>query len=74
MTVMSKPLRRYEFILGKYLGIIFSITFLGALLTAVFITVIVAKVAACGDIVGGYTSQYNGVWPEVSKVFSGLIF
>jgi len=72
MTVMSKPLRRHEFVIGKYLGIIFSVTFLGALLTAVLATVIVAKVTG-GDIVIRSESTYNGVWPEVSILFPGLI-
>lgn len=72
MTVMSKPLRRYEFIIGKYLGIIFSVTFLGALLTAVFVMVIVAKVTG-GDIVLKSDTTYQGVWPEVYYIFPGLI-
>ena len=70
MTVMSKPLRRYEFIVGKYLGIIFSSAFLGALLGAVFTAVVVAKVAG-GDIVRG--KVYAGVWPELAGIYPGML-
>jgi ABC-type transport system involved in multi-copper enzyme maturation permease subunit len=72
MTVMSKPLRRWEFVFGKYLGIIMSVAFLGALLTAVFVVTIVAKVTG-GDIVVKTFSYAGGVWPEVSIIFPGLI-
>ncbi len=71
MTVMSKPLRRYEFVLGKYLGIALSVFFLGALLTAVFVAVIVGKVAG-GDIVLQHTT-YDAMWPEVAGIFPGLL-
>jgi len=72
MTVMSKPLRRYEFILGKYLGIALSVFFLGFLLTAVFLAVVVGKVAG-GDIVLQNVDPYEAMWPEVVVVFPGLL-
>lgn len=71
MTVMSKPLRRHEFVLGKFLGIVYSVTFLGFLLAVVFITVTIAKVAG-GDIVLRYV-EYEGIWPEVKNIFPGLL-
>lgn len=71
MTVMSKPLKRHEFVLGKFLGIAYSVTFLGLLLSVVFIAVTVAKVAG-GDIVLRYI-EYEGVWPEVKYIFPGLL-
>jgi len=72
MTVMSKPLRRYEFVLGKYLGIALSVCFLGGLLTVVFIAVIVGKVAG-GDIVLASADPYGAMWPEIAVVFPGLL-
>ena len=71
MTVMSKPLRRHEFVIGKFLGIAFSVTFLAMLITVAFIVVTVAKVAS-GDIVLRYI-EYNGAWPQVRVLFPGLI-
>jgi len=71
MTVMSKPLRRHEFVIGKYLGIILSIVFLGLLLSAVFIPVIIGKVVG-GDIVWRHAQPYEGIWPEVSYALPGL--
>lgn len=72
MTVMSKPLRRYEFVIGKFLGIAFSVAFLGVLLATVFVAIIVAKVTS-GDIVSFRTTAYESVWPNVEVVFPGLI-
>jgi len=72
MTVMSKPLRRYEFIVGKYGGIVLSVLVLATLLTSVFVAVIVAKVAG-GDIVQTGADTYEAVWPEVAKIFPGLV-
>jgi len=72
MTVMSKPLRRHEFIIGKYLGIVMSVAFLGVLLAAVFIPVIVAKVVG-GDIVLDASGVYKGVWAEIAGVFPGML-
>jgi len=71
MTVMSKPLRRYEFVIGKFLGIAFSMAFLAFLIAAVFIAVTVAKVAG-GDIVWR-GADYEAIWPEISVLFPGLI-
>jgi len=71
MTVMSKPLRRHEFVIGKFLGIAFAVTFLAVLITVVFIVVTIAKVAG-GDIVIRQIA-YAGIWPEVSVLFPGLI-
>ena len=73
MTVMSKPLRRYEFIVGKYLGIVFSVSFLGLLLATVLVVTIIAKVTG-GDIVINSEEAYHlGIWPEVRVMFPGLI-
>ncbi len=72
MTVMSKPLRRYEFIVGKYLGIIFAVAFLGALLATVFVAVVVAKVSG-GEIVYQSSDVYSGIWPELRGIFPGLL-
>lgn len=72
MTVMSKPLRRQEFVIGKYLGIALSALFLGILISVVFVAVVVAKVTA-GDIVRGYYTSYDHVWPQVRVLFPGLI-
>lgn len=72
MTIMSKPLRRYEFVVGKYLGIAISLVFLGLLLTAVFVAVIVGKVAG-GDIVWAGESPYEAMWPEIAVLFPGLL-
>ncbi len=71
MTVMSKPLRRHEFVIGKFLGISYSLVVMAVLLSAVFIMVTVAKVLG-GDIVLQHI-QYEGVWVDVKVLFPGLI-
>lgn len=72
MTIMSKPLRRYEFVLGKYLGISLSVLFLGFLLAIVFLIVIVGKLYG-GDIVWQLSNPYDQMWPEISIIFPGLL-
>lgn len=72
MTVMSKPLRRHEFVIGKYLGIVLSMLFLALILTAVFVPVIIGKVAG-GDIVLRNQRAYEAMWPELSVIFPGLL-
>ena len=72
MVVMSKPLRRREFVVGKYLGIALSGVFLGGLIAVVFLAVVAAKVSG-GDIVGGQYTSYEHVWPQVKVLFPGLI-
>jgi len=42
-TVLSKPVRRYEFILGKYLGLMALITLLMVVMSAVFAVVLWSK-------------------------------
>ncbi|MCD6405288.1 MAG: ABC transporter permease [Planctomycetes bacterium] len=71
MTVMSKPLRRHEFVLGKYMGIGLALAFLGLFLTVVFLAVIVGKVAG-GDIVYRKVQPYQAILPEITVVFPGL--
>jgi ABC-type transport system involved in multi-copper enzyme maturation permease subunit len=65
-------LRRHEFVIGKFLGIILSLIFLGVLLTALFIFVIVGKVVG-GDIVLASATPYDDIWSNVSIIFPGLL-
>ncbi len=72
MTVMSKPVRRYEFVVGKYLGIVLSVLFLALLLTAAFVAVILGKLVG-GDIVWVGTNPYQAFLPEVTVILPGLL-
>jgi len=71
MTVMSKPLRRYEFVLGKFFGIALSVVLLAFLVSVVFFTVTLAKVAG-GDIVIRQIA-YKAIWPEVGVILPGIL-
>jgi len=39
-TLLAKPLRRSEFVLGKYLGLVLTLLVMTALMTVIFMTVL----------------------------------
>jgi hypothetical protein len=62
VTVLSKPVRRWEFVVGKYLGLVWTLIILFAVLTLSYILVVWW---------GMYTSivEYQGIYPELRANF-----
>jgi magnesium-transporting ATPase (P-type) len=62
VTVLSKPVRRWEFVVGKFFGLIFTLLSLFAILTVVYVLVVWW---------GMYTSivEYQGIYPELKRNF-----
>jgi len=62
VTVLSKPVRRWEFVVGKFFGLIFTLLSLFAVLTVVYVLVVWW---------GMYTSivDYQGIYPELKRNF-----
>lgn len=65
VTVLSKPVRRWEFVVGKFVGLALAITLLFAVLTVVY-TLLVWW--------GMYTSvtDYQGAYPELKQNFMAI--
>jgi ABC-type transport system involved in multi-copper enzyme maturation permease subunit len=51
-TILSKPVNRYEFLIGKFLGGILTLTVNMALMAIVFIVMVAIKSACSGDAAG----------------------
>lgn len=62
VTVLSKPVRRWEFVVGKFLGVVFTLTLVYAVLTVVYILLVWW---------GTWTSvtDYENVVPHLKKQF-----
>ena len=65
VTVLSKPVRRWEFAVGKFLGLVSTLMILFCVLTASYILVVWW---------GMYTSiiEYQGIYPELKRNFWAL--
>ena len=62
VTVLSKPVRRWEFVVGKFLGVAWTLVLLFAVLAVSYILVVWW---------GMYTSvvEYQGIYPELKRNF-----
>ena len=62
VTVLSKPVRRWEFVVGKFLGLVWTLIVLFAVLTVCYILVVWW---------GMYSSivEYQGIYPELKRNF-----
>jgi ABC-type Na+ efflux pump permease subunit len=62
VTVLSKPVRRWEFVVGKFLGLVWTLVALFAVLSVSYILVVWW---------GMYSSivEYQGIYPELKRNF-----
>lgn len=60
-TILSKPVKRYEFIIGKFLGAILTLAINIGLMGLVFVAVVMFKAASAGQSVASATAVQVGL-------------
>ncbi len=73
LTVLSKPVGRRQFILGKWLGILWTVVLLFVILGTVFLVVVSYKPVYDAREMGGETPPWDLIHPEVVRTIPGLI-
>ena len=73
LTVLSKPVGRLQFILGKWLGIVWTVVLFFIILGAVFLVVVAYKPIYDAREMGGETPAWDLVHPEVMLTVPGLV-
>jgi ABC-type transport system involved in multi-copper enzyme maturation permease subunit len=67
VTVLSKPVRRWEFIVGKFLGLVFTLSAAFAILTVLYILVVWWGMWES-------ISSFEGIYPELKANFWAVAF
>ena len=73
LTVLSKPVGRRQFILGKWLGIVWTVLLLFIILGSVFLIAVAYKPVYDAREMGGETPTWDLVHPEVMLTVPGLV-
>ncbi|HOM73065.1 MAG TPA: hypothetical protein PLP86_12540, partial [Armatimonadota bacterium] len=67
-TILSKPVKRYEFVIGKFLGGLLTLSVNIWLMGIVFIVMLAIKAALIGEVSTGPAGFVGDVRPETYKV------
>ncbi len=73
LTVLSKPIGRRQFILGKFFGILWTVALLFIILGTVFLVVVAYKPIYDAREMGAETPPWNYVHVEVIRTIPGLV-
>lgn len=73
LTVLSKPISRRQFILGKYLGILWPILLMTVILGAVLLTAISYKMVYDSRETSNPTPEWQQCYAEVAQTSPGLL-
>lgn len=75
-TILSKPVNRYEFVLGKFIGGLLTLTVNIALMGAVFIIMVMLKAALSGNVssVAAHTGDMLTAGDRAAAAISPKIF
>jgi ABC-type transport system involved in multi-copper enzyme maturation permease subunit len=73
LTVLSKPVGRRQFILGKFLGIVWPILLMFVILGLVFLLTVSVKVVYDAREASKVTPQWQECYAEVVRIIPGLV-
>ena len=73
LTVLSKPIGRRQFIIGKVLGILWTVVFLFIVLGSVFLLVVAYKPVYDARELGSEIPQWQLAFIEVTRTVPGLV-
>ena len=73
LTVLSKPIGRRQFIIGKVLGILWTVVFLFIVLGSVFLLVVAYKPVYDAREIGSEIPQWQLAFIEVTRTVPGLV-
>lgn len=73
LTLLSKPIGRQQFILGKFLGIVWAITLLFILLGFLFLVTVSYKVPYDAREVAGSAPSWQACYREMISTLPGLV-
>jgi len=75
-TILSKPVNRYEFVLGKFIGAVLTLTVNIALMGAVFIIMVMLKAALSGSVssVASHTGEMLAAGDRAAAAIKPNIF
>ncbi|MEN6372037.1 MAG: hypothetical protein ABFD64_08495 [Armatimonadota bacterium] len=75
-TILSKPVNRYEFVLGKFIGGVLTLTVNIALMGIVFIIMVTVKAALSGSVsgLGSQTSSMLAMGDQAAAAIKPRIF
>lgn len=73
LTVLSKPIGRRQFIIGKVLGILWTVGLLFVILGGIFLLVVAYKPVYDAREIGSEIPQWQLVYTEVTRTVPGLV-
>jgi len=73
ITLLSKPINRRQFIIGKFLGIIFSVALMFLILSVLFCAVVYYKVAYDARESAKQAPSSAEQWAEVIQILPGIL-
>jgi ABC-type transport system involved in multi-copper enzyme maturation permease subunit len=73
LTVLSKPVSRRQFILGKFLGIVWPIVLIFVILGLVFLLTVSLKVVYDAREASKLTPDWQACYEEVVRIVPGLV-